>query len=295
MLMRASQHPSKRRRTLAGLGICLLAAGTCAFIFSGSIGVFARRLVRHVRVYSPGGGASCRGSGCSAPKSNSAFCPPAHVCGSRSRCSGRACGRRRIVSEADVSRGQAVCVRLCDGFFFPVGDINGHSDLNGQESLCTSLCPDAPTRVFVMRNDSDKIEDGISRDGHPYSALPVAFRYTKETDNTCTCRRNKDAQSTLAALMSDVTLQRGDAVMTPSGIAVFGGGNHLPHRSSDFVALAKAGSVLNQRDMAVLLGQKSTDLIEGELADASQPSVSVLAGSALRSGSVPPRRKRASP
>ena len=94
--------------------------------------------------------------------------------------------------EAGVSRGQAVCVRLCDGFFFPVGDINGHSDLNGQNPCARACARTLRPGYSSCATNSDKIEDGLSRDGHPYSALPVAYCYTKETDNTCTCRRNKE-------------------------------------------------------------------------------------------------------
>src|ERR1700753_404250 len=51
---------------------------------------------------------------------------------------------------------QPVCVRLCDGSFFPL--TNAGADATSQANACNSLCPDAPTEVYY-RNGSEKIED----------------------------------------------------------------------------------------------------------------------------------------
>jgi hypothetical protein len=130
-----------------------------------------------------------------------------------------------------ASSAGAVCVRLCDGAFFPVS-AGGAGSAAAQ---CDSQCPDAPTQVFYL-NGSDRIEDAISASGEPYSALPAALRFQRTFDATCACHRAAADYSPL----NDPTLRRGDAIMTPAGIVVFGGEEGGPHRQGDFIALAGA-------------------------------------------------------
>ena len=144
-------------------------------------------------------------------------------------------------STADEARGlprRAVCVRLCDGFFFPVGDLRSGEDAPAQEELCAGLCPSAPTRLYVIPSGSEKIEDAVSlRDGRNYTALPVAFRSASATDRTCTCHREGEAQQ--VSVLKDFTLRAGDSVMTESGVKVFRGSQRWPYTPRDFTALTQ--------------------------------------------------------
>ena len=133
---------------------------------------------------------------------------------------------------------QSVCVRLCDGYFFPVGDLNGASEVPAQEAVCDNLCPGAPTRLYVLPSGSDNIEDAVSvRDSQSYSALPVAFNHTSRTERTCACHAELRPPS--QKLLQDFTLRKGDGVMTPKGIKVFHGAQHWPYRRNDFLSLAE--------------------------------------------------------
>lgn len=124
-----------------------------------------------------------------------------------------------------------VCVRLCDGAFFPLAAASG--DPAAQAAACDSQCPDAPTEVFY-RDGSDGIEDAISASGQRYTALPAALRFQKSSDATCACHRHIVAY----APMSDPTLRPGDAIMTSAGILVFRGVEGGPHLPGDFTALS---------------------------------------------------------
>jgi hypothetical protein len=126
----------------------------------------------------------------------------------------------------------AVCVRLCDGYFFPLSAADDGAD--AQAAACNSLCPDAPTEVFY-RSGSDRIEDSISADGQPYSELPVSLRYRSTADHTCVCHRDIVAYAPL----EDVTLRRGDLIMTPAGFVMFRGPEGPKHQPGDFTALAR--------------------------------------------------------
>ncbi len=129
--------------------------------------------------------------------------------------------------------GKAVCVRLCDGSFFPA-TVAGAGDAG-----CASQCPEAPTELYSMT--SDRIEDAVSaRTGTPYAKLPVARRFQSTHEATCSCRRDAVA-SHAKELLHDTTLRKGDVVMTADGFRVFEGGGWGPTTAQDFVPVAKAG------------------------------------------------------
>ena len=157
-------------------------------------------------------------------------------------------GGARATAATDTSGSQgrrAVCVRLCDGYFFPVGDLADESQTAGQEAICAGLCPGAPSQLYIQPAGSEKIEDAWStRDRKLYSALPVAFRHTTKTDRTCSCQP-RVAQANIS-LLKDFTLRRGDSVATPIGIKVFRGAQHWPYKRNDFVSLAQAKDLSSQ-------------------------------------------------
>jgi hypothetical protein len=155
------------------------------------------------------------------------------------------------------ANGRAVCVRLCDGFFFP------SATSSGGDEACAAQCPDAPTVRYTEPVGSDRIEDAVSTRGALYSALPVANRYQTTLDNTCRCRRSPTRDYS-ASLLNDPTLRKGDVVMTPKGFVVFQGAKTRSITSSDFVALSQAPSLPKDFRAA---------LVAMERADASQPQV----------------------
>ena len=140
--------------------------------------------------------------------------------------------------------GQSVCVRLCDGFFFPVGSYHGRSDAASHESVCQSQCPGAPTALYVRPNASSRIEDSVSaREGRKYSALAVALRYTQTNDRTCSCKPAGAVSLAMAPLQRDFTLRKGDSVMTVTGVKVFQGSKGRAPKAADFMALARSSDV----------------------------------------------------
>ncbi len=166
--------------------------------------------------------------------------------------------------------GQAVCVRLCDGGFFPV---SGHGDAASEEAACVALCPDAPTALYHEQAGSDKIEDAVSTKGAPYSALPVALRYRTTLDATCACHRSRAQQLPIAR---DSTLRKGDYVMTANGVVMFAGGSkRAPYGASDFTALAGASIPAAQRAALMAIervSQSSGGISSNRLPIAPPPS-----------------------
>ena len=132
--------------------------------------------------------------------------------------------------------GLAVCVRLCDGFFFP------SATSAGGDEACAAQCPDALTARYTEPAGSDRIEDAVSMRGTLYAALPAANRYQTVLDHACSCHHSAAAGYS-ESLLNDPTLRKGDVVMTPKGFVVFQGAKTRSITSSDFVALSQARSL----------------------------------------------------
>lgn len=105
---------------------------------------------------------------------------------------------------------QTVCVRTCDGFFFPLANNTGNAD-----EMCQALCPGVETMAFGMSNGGD-IQNAASRSsGQPYSSLPNALKYTRSFDAACTCRGQSESWS--AALKNAEYLldkRKGDVILS---------------------------------------------------------------------------------
>ena len=83
--------------------------------------------------------------------------------------------------------GKAICVRTCDGGFFPLGSGVRNDSLDAMQALCSAQCPNTEAKLYTT-SDTDNISEAVALDGTPYTALPAAFRFQKTHDAACTCK-----------------------------------------------------------------------------------------------------------
>lgn len=87
----------------------------------------------------------------------------------------------RIVVEPKASRGgnyRTLCVRSCDGFFFPVSSAASPSDFARDERACQMMCPGTPTALYFHNAYGQESEDMISARTHEaYTDMDNAFAY----------------------------------------------------------------------------------------------------------------------
>jgi hypothetical protein len=136
--------------------------------------------------------------------------------------------RRRVAS----ARGQAWCVRGCDGRYFPVA---GPDDQSRAES-CHSFCPASETRL-VYGSD---VDNAVSENGKPYSELPNAFRYRSEIVAGCTCNGKDAAGLAKVAIENDPTLRKGDIVAGENGMVAVASPATAKHAAANFTPLPPA-------------------------------------------------------
>ena len=99
---------------------------------------------------------------------------------------GTAPGDRRSISAPASGSYRTVCVRLCDGFYWPINYGTDSHDLDTDARTCERSCT-SPTRLFVHPVNGD-IEDLIDQKGQPYAKLKTAFLYRKVYDESCKCK-----------------------------------------------------------------------------------------------------------
>ena len=78
-----------------------------------------------------------------------------------------------------------VCVRACDGSFFPVSYF-GVNPSDVQE-ICQSLCPNATVALYSLPFGGT-IDEAVSINGEPYANLSNAHKFEQTFDASCSCR-----------------------------------------------------------------------------------------------------------
>jgi hypothetical protein len=111
---------------------------------------------------------------------------------------------------------KAVCVRSCDGAFFPVSYSASQGRLTGLEDMCRALCPNADVSLYTYP-PSGQIEQAVSTNGAKYMDSPNALKYRQSLDPTCSCKRKSESWAdALAGAEAKLGREsKGDVFVTP--------------------------------------------------------------------------------
>ena len=75
---------------------------------------------------------------------------------------------------------RTLCVRTCDGYFYPMSNAASLSDFERDQKSCEASCPGADVELFYHRAQGEAQEDMVSaRSGAPYRDLPTAYDYKR--------------------------------------------------------------------------------------------------------------------
>lgn len=109
---------------------------------------------------------------------------------------------------------RTLCVRTCDGYFFPISFATVPNRFGEDEQTCQRLCPASETMLFAHRNPGEEVEQAVSTNGTPYTQLPNAFKYRQSFNAQCSCRGAGQSWAEALGVERDETLQRGDILVT---------------------------------------------------------------------------------
>jgi len=106
-------------------------------------------------------------------------------------------GPREPVDQSPIYRSvnpngryRTVCVRLCDGFYYPIHYSIYGSMVQRDADQCQQNCA-APAELYVYSNPGQDIEQAISLNGSPYMDLPVALEYRQKYVKGCSCKQSE--------------------------------------------------------------------------------------------------------
>ncbi len=82
---------------------------------------------------------------------------------------------------------RTLCVRECDGYYFPISFSTLPSRFQSDLQKCISQCA-APASLYVYRNPGEEPQQMVSLDGRAYNTMSNAWRYRKEYVKGCSCK-----------------------------------------------------------------------------------------------------------
>ena len=111
---------------------------------------------------------------------------------------------------------RTVCVRTCDGAYFPVSFATVPARFPDDERSCKALCPATEATLFAYRNPGEDINQAVSISGQPYTAMPNAFKYRTEFNPSCGCKAVGQTWSDALKTIDDKATaeQQGDIIVT---------------------------------------------------------------------------------
>lgn len=203
---------------------------------------------------------------------------------------------------------RTLCVRTCDGYFFPVSYTAPKDQFAYDASRCNEICPAAETHLYVYRNPGGDPSQMMSLAGDLYSDQPFANRYKSEYVEGCSCRPARQSKQQSAwteigtgggsrVFFSDISSGVPRRTLTPSLGGTFEEENDLPSplartpltraqlpRYDDpdtLMNLEKGFDVTKGLDLAAVRLERAPDRVEKE-SDMSDglPVLSVRSGAA---------------
>ena len=101
---------------------------------------------------------------------------------------------------------RTVCVRACDGYYFPMSFSTNRGRFDTDRAICQAIYPQGEAELYVYQNPGEEAENMVSVDGEPYASKPFAFAYRANYSPACAAQLS----SGLAALAkaSRVTRKR---------------------------------------------------------------------------------------
>jgi hypothetical protein len=82
---------------------------------------------------------------------------------------------------------RTVCVRLCDGYFWPVSFAATRASLENDRRKCERSC-ETPSKLYVAKDAEAPLEEMKDENGRYYRDLKAAFLYRTLYLESCKCR-----------------------------------------------------------------------------------------------------------
>jgi hypothetical protein len=109
---------------------------------------------------------------------------------------------------------KTLCVRTCDGFYFPVSYSTLPNKFADDAQTCQRLCPAAEVALYSHRSSGEDVTQAVSANGRLYTEMANAFAYRKQFNPSCSCKAAGQTWAEALKQLDDQTVERGDIVVT---------------------------------------------------------------------------------
>jgi len=92
---------------------------------------------------------------------------------------------------------RTVCVRLSDGYFWPISYSTLSDFVGNDAAACQQSCPNAAVDLYYYSNPGEEPEQMRNLSGVPYTSLPSAFAYRNKFDEAASCQVERSADGTV--------------------------------------------------------------------------------------------------
>ena len=85
---------------------------------------------------------------------------------------------------------RTLCVRTCDGYYWPISYSSSRSDFQRDQQNCQTMCPGTEVKLYSHRVPDEESENMVDGFGSPYTDLTTAFKYRDvnfSRPQGCTC------------------------------------------------------------------------------------------------------------
>lgn len=136
---------------------------------------------------------------------------------------------------------RTVCVRTCDGGYFPISFATSAARFPDDEKACKALCPATEANLYAYRNPGEDMNQAVSVSGQPYTALPNAFHFRQEFNPSCSCKAAGQSWADALKSVDDKAAaeQQGDIIVTEESAKKMS----RPQQTKGTPAPAKKGAV----------------------------------------------------
>jgi Protein of unknown function (DUF2865) len=98
---------------------------------------------------------------------------------------------------APVKRYRTLCVRTCDGYYWPISFASTRDEMPDDAAICKSSCG-STTKLYFHDNPGEEVEQMTDLNGGKYSETATAFLYrTAAANPTCRCQADPWEQASL--------------------------------------------------------------------------------------------------
>jgi hypothetical protein len=101
---------------------------------------------------------------------------------------------------------RTLCVRTCDGYYFPISHSASRKRFKIDEAVCKAMYGGAEARLFVHHNGSPP-EAAVSLKGRPLAGEPYAFAYRESFNETCQVQLKDGLDRLTAAFLAKAAEQ----------------------------------------------------------------------------------------